>query len=258
MREAVDVKRVLFIGCLFSIILGVVCGTIVAADEATAAPVVLQFIGHSCFLLTSPGGASVLMDPYFDYPGGLRPMPTDLAPTAVTVSHDHADHDYVACVPATTTVLRAAGTYAIGDIVVSGYAWREGSPFGPYGIPNVIFVFEVAGTKIVHLGDAGPVTDPQIAAAISDADVVIVNIDGYVIPSAKILPFMNEIRARTVIIAHYTVRASAPFGGAPTVEQFFARLPEGVVRVTSAESTLVVSPGMPAQVLALTPITLVK
>lgn len=249
-------KRVLFTGCMLLLVLGAMHVVPVAAEGTLG--VVLEYIGHSCFLLTSPNGASVLMDPYFDYPGGLRPMPTDLAPSAVTVSHDHADHDNVACVPATTTVLRTAGTYSIGDIVVTGYAWREGSPFGSYGIPNVIFAFEVAGTKIVHLGDAGPVTDPEIAAAISDADVVIVNIDGYVIPNGQILPFMNEIRARTAIVSHYTVRKSSPFGSAPTIEQFFARLPEDVVRVASAENTLVVTPGMPTQVLALTPTTLVK
>ncbi|MEN6369778.1 MAG: MBL fold metallo-hydrolase [Thermotogota bacterium] len=249
-------KRVLFAGCMLLLVLGAMHVVPVAAEGTPG--VVLEYIGHSCFLLTSPGGASVLMDPYFYSPGGLRPMPTDLAPSAVTVSHDHADHDYVACVPATTAVLRTAGTYAVGDITVTGYAWREGSPFGPYGIPNVIFVFEVAGTKIVHLGDSGLVTDPAILQAISDADVVIVNIDGYVIPSTKILPFMNETRARTVIIAHYTVRASIPFGSAPTVEQFFARLPESVVRVASAESTLVVTPGMPTQILAMTPSTLIK
>lgn len=230
--------------------LGAVFGSLLAADEAPAAvPVVLQFIGHSCFLLTSPGGASVLMDPYFDYPGGLRPMPTDLAPTAVTVSHDHADHNYVACVASPTTV---------DDITATGYAWREGSPMGPYGTPNVIFVFEVAGTKIVHLGDSGVVTDPAILQAISDADVVIVNIDGYVILNGKILPFMNEIRARTVIVSHYTVRKSSPFGSAPTIEQFFSRLPEGVTKAVSSESVLTVTPGMPTQILALTPTMLIK
>jgi hypothetical protein len=69
---------------------------------------------------------------------------------------------------------------------------------------------------------------------------------------------MAEIRARTVLVSHYTVRKSSPFAGAPTIEQFFARLPEDVVRVASTESTLVVTAGMPTQILVLTPTTLVK
>jgi L-ascorbate metabolism protein UlaG (beta-lactamase superfamily) len=256
------VKRFLLVGSVLVSILGV--GSFSLLAVAQAAPVgneslgvVLQFIGHECFLLTTQSGARSLMDPYNDHPAGLKSMPTDLAPDAVTVSHDHPDHNNVACAPG-AQILRVAGTYQVKGVNVTGYAGREGSPYGPSAIPHVIFVFEVAGVKIVHLGDSGPVTDPATLAAIADADVVIVNIDGYVIPPSQLLPFLTEIGARTTIIGHYTVKASSPFGGAPTVDQFFARLPKDVVGVRSDESSLVVVPGMATQILALTPTTLIK
>jgi L-ascorbate metabolism protein UlaG (beta-lactamase superfamily) len=120
----------------------------------------------------------------------------------------------------------------------------------------------VAGTKIVHLGDSGVVTDALTLAAISDADVVIVNIDDYVIPWCRIHTFMAEIRARTVIVAHYTGRAWALMApsvvGAPAVVNYFRQLPDDIVRVVSAESSLGVLPGMPSQFLELTPATLIK
>lgn len=249
-------ERTLLLGCILLSILGGGSRALFAQDVAPG--VDLQFVGHECFLLTTSGGTRILMDPYDDRPFGLASVPSDLAPDAVTVSHNHADHSNIACAPNTAQILRTAGTYNIGDVTVTGYAGFEGSPFGPSKIAHVVFVFDVAGVKIVHLGDSGPVTDPEALAAITNADVVIVNIDGYVIPAGKILPFLTEIRARTVLIGHYTVVASAPFSGAPTVDQFFATLPEGVVRVKSPENSLRVIPGMPEQILALTPSALTK
>ncbi len=255
-------KRVLLVGCMLLPILGAGWCALFASDETpdeqgSESGVVLTFIGHESFLLTTQSGSRVLMDPYNDRPGGLRAMPTDLAPDAVTISHEHDDHNNAGCAPG-AQILKTAGSYQVGDITVTGYAGREGSPYGPSAMVNVIFVFEVAGVKIVHLGDSGPVTDPATLDAIANADVVIVNIDGYVIPQGKILPFLTEIFARTTIIGHYTVKLSSPFGGAPTVDQFFARLPESVVRVKSEESTLLVVPGMATQILAMTPTTLIK
>jgi L-ascorbate metabolism protein UlaG (beta-lactamase superfamily) len=260
------VKQILLVGCVLYSVLGFGC-SVLAADEAPVgeAPqpgVILRFIGHDCFLLTTQTGARILMDPYGnagnDHPSGLGLVPVDLAPDAVTVSHEHYDHNNIGCAPGAEQVLLTAGTFQVGDVAVTGYAWREGSPYGSSAMVNVIFVLEAAGTKIVHLGDSGVVTDSDILAAISDADVVIVNIDGYVIPSGRILAFMNDIRARTVIVAHYTVRALSPFGNAPTVETYFSRLPENVVRVVSPDSSLAVTPGMPTQFLALTPLALIK
>ncbi len=251
-------RQILPVGCVVFLLLAVACGGL-CAQEGTAAlvdsvpDVGLQFVGHDCFLLTTQSGARILMDPYgYSYPVGLTSMPVNLEPDAVTISHTHLDHNNAGCAPG-ALILKAAGTWQVDDVAVAGYAWREGSPRGPIGRPNVIFVFEVAGTKTVHLGDAGAVTDPAILAAISDADVVIVNIDGYVLPFDQFMPFMNEIRARTVIVAHYTLLEASSFGGAPTVEQFFSVLPDGTVKVASAGSLLVVTPGMPTQFLAMTP-----
>ncbi len=258
-------KQILLAGCVLYSVLGFGC-SVHAADEVPAggppqSSVSLGFIGHDCFLLTSQTAARILMDPYGNAgngrPSGLGLVPVDLAPDAVTVSHEHYDHNNVGCAPDARQVLLTVGDYRVDDVSASGYAWREGSPYGSSALANVLFVFEAAGARIVRLGDSGVVTDPVILAAISDADVVTVDIDGYVIPSARILPFMQEIRDRTVIVAHCTVRAAAPFGNSPTVPMYSARVPADVVHVVSPDSSLTVTPGMPVQSLALTPLTLV-
>jgi len=51
----------------------------------------LTYYGHSCFGLTS-GGKTIATDPFNDDIG--HPKPT-LAPDAVTISHEHFDHNNV-------------------------------------------------------------------------------------------------------------------------------------------------------------------
>ena len=52
---------------------------------------ILKWLGHSCFLLTSDSGVRVLMDPCAPKTGyTIAPIEVD----AVTASHDHYDHNY--------------------------------------------------------------------------------------------------------------------------------------------------------------------
>src|SRR5438067_10506106 len=99
-------------------------------------PVIIEYIAHACFRLTSSSGKQVLIDPYasrvwlgYDFPPGVR---TD----AVLISHPHYDHDGGEAmgrpVPwaADTPVLRRPGTNQIGDIEVVGYGGERGSAWG--------------------------------------------------------------------------------------------------------------------------------
>ena len=53
----------------------------------------IKWLGHSCFVLTSNSGVRLLMDPCDPQVGySLEPVEVD----AVTCSHDHYDHNYVA------------------------------------------------------------------------------------------------------------------------------------------------------------------
>src|SRR5262245_23905919 len=56
-------------------------------------PVILEYIAHACFRVTSPLGKQLLIDPYasriwlgYDFPPNLRA-------DAVLISHPHYDHD---------------------------------------------------------------------------------------------------------------------------------------------------------------------
>jgi len=68
----------------------------VLRGAGSAAPVAyLTWYGQSCFLLESATGTRVVMDPI---PGNIGYLPpADLRADAVTVSHEHADHNNVPC-----------------------------------------------------------------------------------------------------------------------------------------------------------------
>ncbi len=246
--------------CLISSLLVVCLAGCAAQPQPTpqpipSLPITLTYLGNSCIQITSLDGTSIISDPFAlgAKPQGTADLPDDLTANAVTVSHIHPDHNNSAVVGGEPQVLTEPGTYQIGDITVTGYLGWEGSPSGPnQDMRNIIFVIKTNGVKIVHLGDSGIVTDPDVLAAISDADVVLVNIDGYVIAEDQILPFMDQIKARTVLLAHYTLEGKRVWNGAPTAEDFVSEFAsaESILR---SGNTLEVTAGMPEQIAILRP-----
>ncbi len=214
----------------------------------------IQLLGNACTLLTAPDGTRIVSDPYGDErPPRLGSLPGDLEAEAVTVSHVHSDHNNVSAVGGDPQHITEPGTYQVGMVRVTGYESREGSPTGPSKtMRNVVFVFEIEQAKIVHLGDAGLIPEPNVRAAIANADVILVNIDGYVLPLDQLLPEMERLGARTIIPTHFSASASARWATAETMtlEEFLGTLPADIA-VVRMGSEIQVTPGMPKQVAGL-------
>lgn len=227
-----------------------------ATDKDMAQVVTIEYIGNSCILITAPDGTRVVSDPYGDdcHPPQLANLlPGALQADVVTVSHTHPDHNNVAAVGGSPQILTEPGTLQVGMVKVTGYAGREGSPSGPSAeMANTVFVCETGGVKIVHMGDSGIITDPEVVAAVEDADVILVNIDGYVIALAEIMPFMERIRARTVFLTHYSLSEAERWGEGPTADEYLKMLPADIA-VVKKGSQLQVIPDMPHQVVVLVP-----
>jgi len=224
---------------------------------AISSHIKFQYLGNSCTLITTADGTRIVSDPYQNRycSKGLKDLPTDLTADAVTISHIHEDHNYAEGVKGNPVVLTEPGSYQVGNVKITAYEGLEGAPSGFGDLPEAIFVFESNGVKIVHLGDSGVITNPVVLAGVNHADIVIVNIDGYVILAEKIMPFMKQIHARSILPSHYSHDKDLRWNDAPTMDEFFATLSPEVV-VTKGESEINVTPNMPNQVLVLRPLML--
>ncbi|HCS39473.1 MAG TPA: hypothetical protein DIW44_07810 [Anaerolineaceae bacterium] len=225
-------------------------------EDATSI-VKLSYLGNSCIMVTSPQGTRIVSDPYgSNRPPGLLDLPKDLAAEAVTVSHIHDDHNNISAVGGNPQIFTEPGATRIGSFMVTGLMGWEGSPEGPSKtMRNIIFVYELGGIKIVQLGDSGIITDPEILEKIANPDLVVVNIDGYVIAHDMILPFMQQIKARTVLLAHYTLPDQDNWCGAPTADEFVSKFAQSS-KVLRSNSQINVVPGMPEQIAILQPLML--
>ncbi|MFC2095591.1 MBL fold metallo-hydrolase [Candidatus Bipolaricaulota bacterium] len=217
----------------------------------------LQYLGHMCILIAAPDGTTIVCDPYHIIPGvefGLTALPSDVAADAVTVTHAHVDHNNTTAFPG-ATVINAPGEYQIGAATITGYDSFHGEEGEMSAQPNVVFVIEVAGVKIVHFGDSVVVTDEATIAEISNADVALLNIDPYVIPLTEGMPFMDHIGARTIIPSHYTHGSAAAGPQFVSLQAFLNRL-DSEVMVSNGATEIRVNPGMPRQVVVLKPLFL--
>ncbi len=161
----------------------------------------INYLGHSCFLLTTKAGTRVVTDPYGDIG---YPMPS-LSADFVTVSHDHYDHCNVAAVGGDPVVYRRAGESKAGaDLAISAFASFHDDAAGRLRGRNLIFSFTADGVRVVHLGDLGEPDAPRVKEFVRGADVLLIPVGGrYTIDAAQAAQYVRALRPPVVIPMHY-------------------------------------------------------
>lgn len=166
----------------------------------------IRWMGHASFLLTSSDGTKVLTDPY--EPGGFGGAvgykgieePVDL----VTVSHDHADHNYVKGLKGNPKVISGVGGKRERGIrfvgIASFHDQREGKDRGA----NTIYCWEMDGISICHLGDLGHGLTPSQLAEIGKTDILLIPVGGFfTIDAAEASAIVNQLKPSLVIPMHF-------------------------------------------------------
>lgn len=172
----------------------------------------VQWYGQSAFHLSAPE-ASVAIDPFGDLSGltsrGMHfdyPAIAGLTPDLLLVTHEHADHNAVEVVGGDPVVLRStAGRLEspIGEIlaIASEHDERAGTVRGP----NTIFVFELDGLRVCHLGDFGQsALREEQATAIGEIDLLFIPVGGGpTIGAGQATAIVERLAPRWVIPMHY-------------------------------------------------------
>ena len=185
--------------------------------------VTIEYIAHACFRITAPTGERLLIDPFasrvwigYDYPEGIEA-------DAVLITHPHYDHDggisvdHEAPWPAAAIVLREPGKTNAGAVPVLGVRGKHADPYGKeFGQTNTIWLLEIAGLRIAHLGDNGPLS----AAAVEQlgrVDILLMPIDSdyHILKEQEIGAILHQLSPRVLIPMHYRIPDLEPEAGKP-------------------------------------------
>ncbi|MGY4228748.1 L-ascorbate metabolism protein UlaG (beta-lactamase superfamily) [Bradyrhizobium sp. USDA 4503] len=183
----------------------------VADKNATKSDeVAITYAGHSTYYIDTPGGIRIATD----YNGVYR---TGRLPDVATMNRAHATHYTLFPDPKIPHVLHGWGEngqaahYAmrIGDVYIRNVTtdirryWGEDPGGEMIKDGNSIFIFEVAGLCIGHLGHLHVKLDDSHFAAIGRLDIVMVPIDGtYTMSLDGISEITRRLRAAVVLPMH--------------------------------------------------------
>lgn len=170
-----------------------------------AGPVQLTFVGHASFLIESPAGVTIVTD-YNDY------VRTNVVPRIVTMNHAHDTHYTDAPDPGIEYVLRGWGRdgapahheMTVEDVWIRNVPTNIRRGAGTEYDGNSMFVFEVAGVCIAHLGHLHHLLTKEHLEALGRIDVVLAPVDGsYTLDLEGMVEVLKSINAPLVIPMHY-------------------------------------------------------
>jgi L-ascorbate metabolism protein UlaG (beta-lactamase superfamily) len=173
-----------------------------AASDQT---VRLTFIGHSTFLIETPEGVTIATD----YNGYVTPP---VVPRVVTMNRAHTTHYTLTPDPRIEFVLhgwsddptrKADYHLVVGDTYIRNVTTdiRRFGTFQPDG--NSIFVFEVAGLCIGHLGHLHQELSEGQYAEIGRLDVLMVPVDGgLTMGAASMSRVVQRLRSSLILPMH--------------------------------------------------------
>jgi L-ascorbate metabolism protein UlaG (beta-lactamase superfamily) len=176
-----------------------------STDELT-----ITYGGHSTYYIDTPGGVRIATD----YSGAYR---TGRLPDVITMNRAHSTHYTLFPDPQIPYVLHGWGddgqpahiARRIGDVFIRNVTTDIRRYFGEDSSAemikdgNSIFIFEVAGLCIGHLGHLHHKLDDSHFAAIGRLDILMVPIDGtYTMSLDGISEITRRLRASVVLPMH--------------------------------------------------------
>ncbi len=167
----------------------------------------IEYVAHACFVIESPTGTRVAVDPYNTNRWLGYRFPASLEADAVLVSHPHYDHDADYAFGRDVPVLRTPGSFTISDIEIRGLAGRHADPYGKeFGQLNTVWLITVGGVRILHLGDNGPLTE-ELIEQIGKIDLLLTPVDDleHILKFAEIAAIERRLEPSVTIPMHYRI-----------------------------------------------------
>lgn len=166
----------------------------------------ISYIAHASFLIQAHDGVSAVTD-FTGFIGNV-----DFLPTVVTMNHAHETHWTASPDPAIEHVLQGWDDFGgkadhhldLGSMLVRNVPTDIRRFGGVEENGNSIFVFEVGGLCIAHLGHLHHEPNAAQYAALGRMDVVMAAVDGGMsLDTASMMRVLRHVKAQVVIPMHW-------------------------------------------------------
>ncbi len=160
----------------------------------------IQYLGHSCYVVIDEKGTKVLTDPYQKV--GYE-MPKGVCADVVTVSHGHFDHNFGEGVK-TDIVLTATERFCKNGVEIYGVKSYHDPKKGALRGENIIYIYEMDGKRLCHMGDIGEECSAEIAQRIGKIDILFIPVGGtYTVDALGAKKYVDALRPKVVVPMHY-------------------------------------------------------
>ena len=179
----------------------------------------INWFGHSCFRIRGKQ-AVIITDPI---PPDLGYSPGKPTADIVTVSHQHPSHSYVKGVGGEPKLVTGPGEYEISGVLIIGIPTFHDGVGGKNKGKNTVYLMEVDGVAICHLGDLGHVLATEQVEEIGDVDVLLLPVGGIsTIDAPMAAEVIRQLEPEVVVPMHYKTPALKRELG--TVEKFLKEM----------------------------------
>jgi L-ascorbate metabolism protein UlaG (beta-lactamase superfamily) len=161
----------------------------------------ITYLGHASFRIKGKQ-KTVVTDPYGDRVGKF---PKDIEADIVTVSHAHFDHNAAEKIKANPFIISGPGEYEVGGISVIGVPTFHDDQQGKARGLNTVFVIEIDGLRIAHLGDLGHKFSDDQLEDMGPIDILLIPVGGfYTIDAKTAKEVIGQVDPWVVIPMHYS------------------------------------------------------
>lgn len=160
----------------------------------------ISWTGHSCFTIKGKE-KSLITDPCHPNLGySLSEPKADI----VTISHFHSGHSYIEGITNNPKYVRGPGEYEIGGTFITGIATFHDNQEGKLRGKNTVYLIEMDGLTLCHLGDLGHAPTSQLVEEIGGVDILFLPVgEVSTITIDTATEIVRQLEARIVIPMHY-------------------------------------------------------
>lgn len=160
----------------------------------------IEYLGHSCFKITTKNGRTVLTDPYT---GVGYELPQPLTAEFVTVSHEHFDHNYTNAIHYKQVIKTLSGVKQ-KDLEITGIKTFHDNCGGKLRGENTVYLIKADGICVCHLGDIGENCELALIERLEAPDVLLVPVGGtYTIDAVGAKAYISALKPKIAILMHY-------------------------------------------------------